>query len=124
MSEGEPRGFLAEEARELVAGTEGGRAAVIDLRGEDDFSEGHIPSATRIEEPTQGDLEEVSRGGAEVEVVLLVCDDGERSGECARELACEGREVGWLEGGMSAWPGPVQPRPDIEFEGPRKQTLY
>jgi rhodanese-related sulfurtransferase len=124
MSDGEPRGFSVEEARELVAGAEGGRAAVVDLRGEDDFGEGHIPSATRIEDPSAEDLEQVERGSAEVEWVLLVCEDGKRSAERARELAGGGRDVGWLEGGMKGWSGPLQPRPEVEFEGPKKQSLY
>jgi rhodanese-related sulfurtransferase len=124
MGESEPKGFSVEEARELVAGAGGGRTAVIDLRGEDDFGEGHIPSATRIEDPSAEDVGGVDRGDADVEMVLLVCDDGKRSEERARELAGEGREVGWLEGGMKAWSGPLQPRPEVEFEGPKKQTLY
>jgi rhodanese-related sulfurtransferase len=124
MSEGEPRAISAEEARELVAGAENGRTAVVDLRGEEDFGEGHIPSATRIEEPSAEDLDDVERGEAEVETVLLVCEDGKQSEERARELAGEERDVAWLEGGMKAWSGPLQPRPEEEFEGPKKQTLY
>ncbi len=128
MSENrEPTGYALDEARRLVAGAEKGRAAVVDLRGDDDFADAHIPSATRIEDPSAEDLDHVERGSEDVEVVLLVCEDGERSSEAAREIAGEGVEVAWLEGGMKAWlsdGSPVQPRPEVEFEGPKKQTPY
>jgi rhodanese-related sulfurtransferase len=124
MEENKTTGYSAEDARRMVAGDAGGRTAVIDLRGEDDFADGHIPSAVRLESPSRDDLDEIDRGRQEVETLLVVCEDGKRSREVAEQLGGEGVEVGWLEGGMSDWSGPTQPRDEIEFKGPQKKTLY
>jgi rhodanese-related sulfurtransferase len=119
-------GYSVEDARRLIAGGDGAHACVVDLRPEDDFADGHIPAAVRIEEPSREDLDGAGRGRRDVEIWVIVCEDGKRSPEVARELCGDGYDVCWLDGGMKAWSGdaPLQPRPDEEFEGPGKQTLY
>src|SRR3954453_8954405 len=121
---GKSTGLSAEEAREALAGADGGRVGVVDLRSGADFAEGHLPTAMNIQEPSGGGLEGSQQGREEVERGLLVCKDGTRSRELARDLSEGDLEVAWLEGGMDDWSGPLQPRPEVEYTGPKNKTLY
>ncbi len=106
-----------EDARELVASHS---VAVIDLRDEEGWLEGHIPGAHRAD---PDDLDATLEGIPEDRRLLVVCEDGERSAAVARKLDEGDREAIALEGGMSAWLGdglPSQPSADFEPgpEGP------
>jgi len=114
-----PETLKPEDARELIAT---GPARVLDLRDEDEYAEGHVPAAERA-----GDLEASLEGVPEDEPLILICADGKRSGQAARELREKGRQAAHVDGGIEAWIGaglPIQPRPDEEFEGPKKAMLY
>ena len=97
-----------DEARKLVASDE---VAVVDLRDEEGWMEGHIPGAHRAGEDLGSTIESIE----DDRKLLVVCGDGKRSGEVAEELSGDGREAVSLEGGMSAWLGdgmPSQPTGD------------
>ena len=114
-----PEKLKPEKARELIAT---GPARVLDLREEDEYAEGHVPAAERA-----GDLDASLEGVPEDDPLILICADGKRSGQAARELREKGRQAAHVDGGIEAWIGaglPIQPRPDEEFEGPKKAMLY
>jgi len=107
----------AGKARELIAT---GGAQALDIRGRDEFAEGHIAGATNEpEEELDSRLDELSSN----DPVIVVCADGKRSAEVAERLRGQGYEVASVEGGMAAWSSdklPLQPTEDEEFEGPRR----
>jgi ArsR family transcriptional regulator len=114
MSETET--ISAEEARELVAGSE--RVLVLDLRPEEEFGEGHMPGARNLPD---GDAEALPDELPEAEKVLI-CGDHP---ELPSALAERGLEVVVLEGGFESWRSedyPEQPSTDVEQEeqGPPK----
>lgn len=99
-----------EEARELVASNE---VEVIDLRDEEGWLKGHIPGAHRAADDLDAKLEELP----DDRKLLVVCDDGKRSGEVAGELDGDDREAVSLKGGMGAWLSDGLPsQPSMEFE--------
>ena len=84
-----------DEARKLVASNE---VEVIDLRDEEGWMEGHIPGAHRAGDDLEAKVDSVDSDRK----LLIVCEDGTRSGEVAEELDGD-REALSLEGGMSSW---------------------
>lgn len=104
-------------ARKLIA-SDG--AQVLDLQDDDDFAEAHIAGAVRADrEEIDAALESLD----EDRPVVVVCEDGERSGEVAAELRERGYQAAVVEGGMKAWTGdslPTQPREAEDFHGPRR----
>ena len=84
-----------DEARKLVASNE---VEVIDLRDEEGWMEGHIPGAHRAGDDLETKVDSVDSDRK----LLIVCEDGTRSGEVAEELDGD-REALSLEGGMSSW---------------------
>jgi rhodanese-related sulfurtransferase len=107
----------AKRARELIA-TDGAQA--LDVRGEEDYADGHIAGALRVEEDElEGALESLSQA----QPVIVVCADGKHSPEIASSLRERGFQTAVIKGGMKSWNGdglPTQPREDEEFEGPRR----
>ena len=77
-------------------------ASVVDIRDAGDFEAGHIVDSQNVTEPD-------SDGGAGLKLkknkpVLLVCDNGSRSGRAAGNLRKSGFEqVYSLQGGMQSW---------------------
>src|SRR4051812_37983850 len=119
-------GLKVDEARERIAGAEGKRPRVADIRSFEVFSEGHIAGALSVDE---ADTEiERKLEDEDAECWIVVCDDGKRSGEVAAQLAEHGLDVAYLDGGMKAWIKqdlPTQPpESDSEYEGPDTTTLY
>ena len=99
-----------DEARLLVAEHQ---VRVIDIRDEEAFAERRIAGAVNVSDPDPESL------GAEDEElrILVVCEDGKRSGEVASELRDQDVDAASLEGGMSAWESdrmPTQPTTDPE----------
>ena len=97
-----------KEARQLVAADE---VDVLDLRDEEAWAEAHIPGAHRAGDDLDAKLESLEGDRK----LLIVCEDGNRSGEVAEKLSGESREAVSIEGGMSAWLGdsmPSQPSGD------------
>lgn len=110
--------ITAEEARELIARE--GSARILDLRPQEEFAGGHI---TRAENVDPDDLDSAMTDLSKEEPVIVVCADGERSGEVAAKLRDEGLNAASIQGGMDSWMSdklPIQPREDQEYEGPRR----
>jgi rhodanese-related sulfurtransferase len=108
----------AEEARELIAGPDS--VQVFDLRPQEEFAEGRIPGAKNVDPE---DLDSAVSDLSEEEQVIVVCADGERSGEIAARLRDEGFDAAIIQGGMGSWTSdklPLQPREKEEFQGPRR----
>ena len=84
-----------DEARKLVASNE---VEVIDLRDEEGWMEGHIPGAHRAGDDLEAKVDSLDSDRK----LLIVCEDGNRSGEVAEEMDGD-REALSLEGGMSSW---------------------
>jgi len=85
-----------------VAGLGGSTdARIIDVRNEDEWRRGHIPSATLIPLPTlHARLDEIPRDRP----IILHCQRGSRSAVAAATLDAFGfDDVHELRGGMSAW---------------------
>ena len=104
-------------ARELIA-RDG--AQVLDLQEDDDFAAAHIAGAVRAD---REEIDAAVESLDEDRPVVVVCEDGERSGEVAAELRERGYQVAVVDGGMKAWTGdslPTQPREAEDFHGPRR----
>jgi rhodanese-related sulfurtransferase len=105
-----------EEARKLVASDE---VDVVDLRDDEGWREGHIPGAHRAGDDLGAKVESLEGGRR----LLIVCDDGNRSGEVAEELSGGERDAVSLEGGMSAWLGDGQPsQPTGDYSPPSGES--
>jgi rhodanese-related sulfurtransferase len=105
-----------KRAREMVASE---RAQTVDLQDDDDYRAGHIAGSMRAD---PDDLDGAAEPLDEDRPVIVVCADGERSGEVAADLRERGLQAAVLKGGMKAWAGaglPTQPREAEEFEGPK-----
>lgn len=79
---------------------EGG--AVVDVRDADKFADSHIIDAHNIPEKQLGDNASVLDRFRKS--IVLVCDNGGRSGECATKLRHSGNDrIFSLKGGLQAW---------------------
>jgi phage shock protein E len=78
---------------------------VLDIRGEDEYEEGHIPGAKNCQ------LQELSYLLGDVEAddkILLVCRTGKRATQVKALLEDEGyHNVEVLQGGMTAYKGEI-----------------
>ena len=77
-------------------------ASVIDVRDEDRFEAGHIVDAINIPaSKLHGDgLKRLKKAKS----VILVCDNGSKSGQCVSGLKKEGIENAYsLQGGVATW---------------------
>ena len=102
----------AKRAREVIA-SDGGQA--LDLRDLDDWGDGHIAGAVRVDD---GDVEAALESLTQDQPVVVVCADGERSAEVAADLRERGFTASILKGGMKSWTGaglPTQPRDEEDF---------
>jgi rhodanese-related sulfurtransferase len=104
-----------EEARQLLGR---GQAKAFDLRDNESWHSYQVPGSHQIEEGSLREaLEELSKDTK----VILVCEDGKRSGEVAAELREDGWDATCLEGGIGSWETAnveALPRSDFEYEGP------
>jgi rhodanese-related sulfurtransferase len=76
--------------------------AVVDVRPTEQFSSGHIVAARNIPADSLGDSKD--KLAANKNGTVLVCDNGQRSAECAAMLRKQGLDnVFSLKGGILAW---------------------
>ena len=88
----------SEQGKELV--TQG--AAVIDVRTEMEYQQGHIEGSQLI---SFSELAEKAEKWPKDKMLLIVCASGSRSGAAAQMLAEKGyTEVYNLTGGLYKWP--------------------
>ena len=98
----------AEEARELIASSEG--VLVLDLRSEEEFGEGHVPGARNVPD---ADAESLPDDLPEEGKVLLYGSDD----DFAAALEERGLEVVELAKGIEGWRDEKLPeQPSVDFE--------
>jgi rhodanese-related sulfurtransferase len=95
---GDVAAISAAQAVRLI--NQGGR--VVDVRGEAEYKAGHIVDAINIPAAEIG--EEPPRKLKNSKSVILVCENGAKSGSCATTLRKAGIENTFsLRGGLAAW---------------------
>jgi rhodanese-related sulfurtransferase len=100
-----------EQARQMLGSNE---ASAIDIRGDGQWRNGHLPAARHCPD---GDFEDALERIGEEQTVIVACEDGEESARVAGEIREQGREAVSLAGGMDAWRSddmPMQPSRDPE----------
>lgn len=97
------RGYTALRPAELTGLINRDNALVIDLSPSGDFEKGHIASSRSVA-PSQFDPENKLLAKARELPVVMVCRNGQASGDAAKRLKKAGFEkVYWLDGGVQAW---------------------
>lgn len=97
------RGYKALRPAELTGLINRDNALVIDLSASNDFEKGHIAGSKSVQ-PSQFDPENKLLASAKSLPVVVVCRNGQASGDAAKRLKKAGFEqVYWLEGGVQAW---------------------
>jgi len=85
-----------DEARREIAG--GGTA--VDVRSEEEWSEGHVPGAIRLPD---GDPEAGTKPLEKGARLLVIAKDGKLAVKAASSLAEQGYDAVAVEGGMDDW---------------------
>ncbi len=97
------RGYKALRPAELTGLINRDNALVVDLSASGDFEKGHIAGSKSVQ-PSQFDPENKLLASAKSLPVVVVCRNGQASGDAAKRLKKAGFEkVYWLEGGVQAW---------------------
>jgi hydroxyacylglutathione hydrolase len=108
----EGRPISAVDARQAI----GTGATAVDIRDDEAWLEFRVPGSIHFTEQELGDqLDELPRDG----LIIVVCEDGERSSEVAARLRERDRDATSIEGGFEAWKDedfPVQPSDDPDPE--------
>jgi rhodanese-related sulfurtransferase len=105
-SEGEKLGV--EDARREIAGG----ATAVDVRSEEEWSEGHVPGAIHLPD---GDPEQAAKPLEEGARLLVIAKDGKLAAKAASSLAEKGYDAAAVDGGMDDWVSedfPIQPTVD------------
>jgi len=97
------RGYRTLRPAELTALINREDAVVVDLSASNDFEKGHIAGSKSV--PTsQFGPENKLLAAAKERPVVVVCRNGQASGDAARQLKKAGfSQVYWLDGGVMAW---------------------
>jgi rhodanese-related sulfurtransferase len=98
-----------EDARREIAG---GDATAVDVRSEEEWSEGHIPGAIHLPD---GDPEAATKPLEEGARLVVIAKDGKQATEAAERLSEQGYDAIAMEGGMDDWISgkyPIQPTQD------------
>jgi rhodanese-related sulfurtransferase len=99
-----------DRARELIAANE---VEVLDVRGEQEWHEKRIAGARRVD---AGEIDAALEWLDAERPLLIVCGNGDSSGEIAAKLREDGREAACLDGGIDAWESEklaLQPSDDV-----------
>jgi rhodanese-related sulfurtransferase len=102
-----------EEARTEIAR---GDALAIDVRGEEEWSKGHVPGATHLPE---GDLDAAAELPEEGARLMVIAKDVNLAREAAGKLCDRGYDVVAADGDMDDWTDEdfnVQPTQDPDEE--------
>jgi phage shock protein E len=86
-----------DEARREIAG---GEATVVDVRSEEEWSEGHVPGAIHLPD---GDPEAGTKPLDREARLLVIAKDGKLAVRAASKLAEQGYNAAAVEGGMDDW---------------------
>ena len=89
-----------EEAEKLIAE----KIQLLDVRSEEEWNEGHIEGAVRVDVTEKGFAEKVVKAVDPKKPVLVYCRSGGRSGRASKVMAKLGfKEIRDLDGGITAW---------------------
>jgi rhodanese-related sulfurtransferase len=105
--EGEKLGV--EEARREIAG---GDATAVDVRSDEEWSEGHIPGAIHLPD---GDPEHATKPLEEGARLIVIAKDGKSAVSAAKDLNERGYDAVAVDGDMGDWVSedyPIQPTAD------------
>jgi rhodanese-related sulfurtransferase len=105
--EGERLG-VAEARREIAAGD----ATAVDVRSEEEWSEGHVPGALHLPD---GDPEAATKPLESGARLMVIAKDGKLAVRAAKDLSERGYDAVAVEGGMHDWVSegfPIQPTVD------------
>jgi rhodanese-related sulfurtransferase len=106
-SDGEKIGV--EEARREIAG---GDATAVDVRSEEEWSEGHVPGAIHLPD---GDPEQATKPLEDGARLMVIAKDGKLAVRAAKDLNEQGYDAVAVDGGMDDWVSedfPIQPTAD------------
>ena len=93
-----------EEAKEMMKKDDG--HIIIDVRRQDEYDEGHIPSAVLI--PNESITDKQPEELPELDRIILVyCRSGRRSKEASQKLADIGYTNVYEFGGINTWTGEI-----------------
>jgi rhodanese-related sulfurtransferase len=98
-----------EDARLEIAG---GDATAIDVRSEEEWSEGHVPGAIHLPD---GDPDAATKPLEEGARLLVIAKDSKLAASAAKDLSERGYDAVALDGGMGDWVSqnyPIQPTDD------------
>ncbi len=107
-----PRAEGAVKAPELAELIKQGQVVAVDTREATSFGRAHIPGAASF--PLEGIRERLAELQLLAGAPILYCRTGKDSKELSEELAKDGIQTGFLEGGFLAWESELLPveRPD------------
>jgi rhodanese-related sulfurtransferase len=98
-----------EEARREIAG---GDATAVDVRSDEEWSEGHVPGAIHLPD---GDPEAGTKPLEDGARLMVIAKDGKLALRAAKDLRESGYDAVAVDGGMGDWVSedfPIQPSPD------------
>lgn len=98
-----------EEARKEIAG---GGAIAVDVRSEEEWSEGHVPGATHLPDVQRNTFADRLDEGARL---VVIAKDGRQAAEAASRLCDQGYDAVAVDGDMENWISEgysIQPTPD------------
>jgi rhodanese-related sulfurtransferase len=98
-----------EDARREIAG---GDATAVDVRSEEEWSEGHVPGAIHL---PAGDPEQGTRRLENGARLLVIARDDKLATSAANDLSQRGYDAVAVDGGMDDWVSenyPIQPTDD------------
>jgi rhodanese-related sulfurtransferase len=98
-----------QEARREIAG---GDAIAVDVRPEEEWSEGHVPGATHL---ADGDLDASADRPEKGARLMVIAKDGKLAAKAAGRLSDQGYDAVAVDGGMDDWVSEdfqIQPTPD------------
>ena len=113
-SETKAEKISVEEARREIAG--GSDAVAVDVRPEEEWSEGHVPGAMHLPD---GDAAASADRPEEGARLLVIAKDGKGAAEAASRLMDEGYDAVAVDGDMDDWISEdynVQPTEDPDEE--------
>jgi phage shock protein E len=96
MSEG-TESVAVDEARREIAG---GDATAVDVRSEEEWSEGHIPGAIHLPDGDPAAATKPLQDGARL---MVIAKDGRTAEQAAEALRDDGYDAVAVDGGMDDW---------------------
>jgi rhodanese-related sulfurtransferase len=101
--------LAVEDARREIAG---GDATAVDVRSQEEWSEGHVPGAIHLPD---GDPDQATEPLEQGTRLLVIAKDDKQASSAARDLGESGYDAVAVEGGMDDWVSegfPIQPTED------------